>query len=158
MSRSQKTYRTGGRTVSQHPYHLQETIPGSVVAKEWNNLVTQQARALDLMLRSIRANLDALQQHAELPAQHKVAQLKVLAHATTKSLATLAQQLVSVEQKLASLTGPGSEQKALRPEQVVLVGTLEQVVSVLHANLSAARQALMNMFQETRTEEAQPLE
>jgi hypothetical protein len=144
--------------VSQHPYHLQETIPGNVVAQEWNNLVTQQARALDLMLRSIRGNLDALQQHAALPAQHKVAQLKVLAHATTKSLATLAQQLVSVEQKLASLTGSGSGQRALLPEQVVLVGTLEQVVNVLHANLIAARQALMNMFQETRAEEAQPLE
>jgi hypothetical protein len=128
-------------------YNLQDTISGDTIAEEWRNLVTQQARALDLMLRSLQTNLAALQGRAELPAQHKVAQLEALARATTASLTMLARQLIAVEQQLASLTAQGATQKALPPEQAVLGHTLEQVVNVLHANLIAARQALMSMFQ-----------
>jgi chromosome segregation ATPase len=144
--------------LSQYLYNLQDTIPGDTVTEEWRNLVSQQARALDLMLRSLRTNLDALQGRAEPPAQRKVAQLEALARATTTSLATLAQQLIGVEQKLAGITRQGAEKKALPPEQEVLVPTLEQVVNVLHANIIAARSALTSMLQECNSGQTQASE
>jgi hypothetical protein len=144
--------------LSQYLYNLQDTIPGDTVAEEWRNLVSQQARALDLMLRSLRTNLDTLQRRSELPAQRKVAQLEALARATATSLTTLAQQLIGVEQKLAGISRQGADKKALPREQAVLVPTLEQVINVLHANLIAARYALTSMFQESNSGQTQTSE
>lgn len=141
----------GDNTLSQHVYHLQDTIPGDAIAEKWQNLVAQQARVLDLMLRSLRTNLDTLRSRTDLSTQSKIAQLEALASATTQGLANLAQQLVGIEQKLAAITKHHVTLQALPPEQGALVYTLEQVISILHANLTAARHALLHMFQASNT-------
>jgi hypothetical protein len=134
--------------LSHYQYPLQDTLPGDTIAEEWRHLVTEQARALDLMLRSLRINLDTVRSRTELATPQKVAQLEALAGTASKGLTALAQQLVVVEQKLARLVGHDPDANRLPPEQAALVQTLEQVINILHANLIAARQALLSMFQE----------
>lgn len=135
--------------MSQYIYQLQDTLSGDVVAEEWQNLVAQQARALDTMLHSLRTNLITLRRRTELPEQHKVRQFETLIRTTVTGLAALAQQLVKVEQHLDRLTHQTTQPQGLPPEHLRLVHTLEQVVSVLHANLTIARQALLAMVQES---------
>jgi hypothetical protein len=144
-----KEHRTGGHALSQYLYNLQDTIPGHAVAAEWQNLVAQQAHALDVMLRSLHTNLNTLRGQPELPAQRKMAQLQTLVQATGKGLGTLAHKLVGVEQQLAQIMRPGTAPKELPQEHVALVQTLEQVISALHANLTTARQALLSMVEDS---------
>jgi len=135
--------------LSQYLYNLQDTIPGNAIAEEWQSLVAQQAHALDLMLRSLRLNLDTLRGRSEVPAQGKIAQLEMLIQATVKGLGALAHKLVSVEQQLAQVIQQSTAPQGLPQEHVTLVQTLEQVISALHANLTIARQALLAMIEDS---------
>jgi hypothetical protein len=103
----------------------------------------------------LHTTLNALRSRTELPAQRQVAQLEALACTTTKGLANLAQQLVSVEQKLSTIASQHVASHTLPPAQAALAQTLEQVVSILHGNLTAARHALMAMFQEFNNDREQ---
>ncbi len=143
-----ETHPLSASTAPTNAYGLQYNIPGETLPAVLHHVIRDQAVALEGMLRGFFDAVHTLQERRDLSRASRDTSLRALAHQTWRGLTQLAQYHIGVEQRLDDAqSGEESESSAvLSPDQTELLSLLEQVNSVLHANISLARRHLTSMM------------
>lgn len=135
-----------GADTPQHLYGLQYDVSDGAIPTQLQSIINAQATTLEVMLQSFKDSAHHLRSQDDLTEDQRAASLDTLAKETQGGLAALAQKHVLVEQRIGYAHASDGHMLDLSPEHVELLRALERVNSVLHANISLARQHLITMM------------
>ena len=131
-------------TVHPSTFGLQVEVPDVDVDPEWRALVRQQACTLAGMLQRIQTAVAGVPDRTDA-RRHATARVQALAADAERLLTAQAQQQVSLERELVQLRALVTAM-SVRPSALTeRVLRLEQVLEVVHANLTTARQYLATL-------------
>ena len=132
-------------TVHPSTFGLQVEVPDVDLDPEWCALVRQQACTLAGMLQRLQIAVAGVPQRtdARRPA---TARVHTLAADAERLLTAQAQQHVSLERELVQLRALVTAMSARPAALTERVRRLEQVLEVVHANLTTARQYLATVL------------
>lgn len=123
-------------------FGLQYDVADGQINKSLRDVVKAQATTLEAMLQSVLEAVVRTQEQHDLEEASKQVYLQELIERTGDQLALFAQNHVRVEQRIGEVL-IGTNRSATLSEQCVnLLQELEQVNTVLHANLAVARRYL----------------
>ena len=125
-------------------FGLQYDLPDEQISVALRQVVTTQAETLETMLQSV---LDSVVQAQEQDSADEMgnATLRQLINRTCEQLTTFADNHVRVEQRIGEALTGTNHSAELSPNCITLLNDLEQVNTVLHANISVARRYLEMM-------------
>ena len=130
----------------QQLYGLQYDVSDASIPTPLQSIVNSQATTLEVMLQSFKDSARHLRGQDDLTEEQRATSLDNLAKETQGGLAALAHKHVLVEQRIGDVHASDGHTLALSAEHAELLRALERVNSVLHANISLARQHLMTMM------------
>lgn len=133
---------SGGMDGDGGVFGLQYDVADGQINKSLRDVVKAQATTLEAMLQSVLEAVVRTQEQHDLEEASKQVYLQELIERTGDQLALFAQNHVRVEQRIGEVL-IGTNRSATLSEQCVnLLQELEQVNTVLHANLAVARRYL----------------
>jgi hypothetical protein len=125
-------------------FGLQYTIPGTVLPTEWQTLLSEQARALDIILTRLAETVTrATTQPNRAPAL--AARLYTLLTEAEQLLVAMARQNIGFEHETAHVQASQAAAVSPAPETTTRLQAIDHVNTALHANLTAARQYLTDL-------------
>ncbi len=123
-------------------FGLQYDVADGDINKSLQDVVMAQATTLEAMLQSVLEAVVRTQDREDLEEPGKQTYLQELIERTSDQLALFAQNHVRVEQRIGEVMVGSNRSVALSDQCVNLLHDLEQVNTVLHANLAVARRYL----------------
>jgi chromosome segregation ATPase len=126
-------------------FGLSADVPEAALDPEWRALVRQQARTLAGTLQRFQTAVAGVP-HRPDASRHATARVQALAADAERLLTAQAQQQVSLERELAQLRALVTALSARPAAMTERVRRLEQVLEVVHANLTTARQYLATLL------------
>ena len=130
-------------TIHPSTFGLQTAVPD--VDVEWRALVRQQACTLAGMLQRLQNAVAGVQQRTDA-RRHATARVQALAADAERLLTAQAQQHVCLERELGQLRALVTAMSVRPSAMTERVRRLEQVLEVVHANLTTARQYLATVL------------
>ncbi len=128
-------------------FGLHYDIPEAHVPDTLREVVATQPTTIEAMLRGVLNVVVQVEEPANPTDPQRVAYLHDLIQRTTKQLETFATNHVRVEQRIGDVLTGKTHTVALSENCVALLHALEQVNTVLHANISLARRFLNLMWE-----------
>jgi len=127
-------------------FGLQYDLPDEQISEALRQVVTTQAETLETMLQSVLNSVVQAQEKDRADEMSgQAAALRQLLTRTCEQLSLFAINHVRVEQRIGEALTGANHSAELSPNCVVLLNDLEQVNTVLHANISVARRYLEMM-------------
>lgn len=123
-------------------FGLQYDVADGQINKSLRDVVKAQATTLEAMLQSVLEAVVRTQDRHDLEEMGKQVYLQELIERTGDQLALFAQNHVRVEQRIGEVLVGSNRSVDLSEQCVNLLQELEQVNTVLHANLAVARRYL----------------
>ena len=128
-------------------FGLQYEMPGETLPNTWRAVIAEQAGLLETMLCSVQNAVEAVRQRHDIPTGDMTKRLADIATETAQQLAHLAQQSLAVEQQIGRFITPIQKAERLTPDMMKRMQVIEQVNSILHANITISRRLLEHMVQ-----------
>lgn len=128
-------------------FGLQYEMPGETLPDAWRVVIAEQAGLLETMLCSVQSAVEAVRQRADIPTRDMTRRLADIATETAQQLSHLAQQSMAVEQQIGRLIIQVQKAEQLTPEVAKRMHVIEQVNTILHANITLSRRLLEHMVQ-----------
>ena len=126
-------------------FGLQYEMPEEMFPQAWRAVIAEQAGLLETMLHSVHNAVEAVKKRTDLSAQDMSRRLAEIAQETARQLANLAQQSMVVEQQIGRLIVQMQSADTCSPEMLQRMQAIEQVNTILHANITIARRLLETM-------------
>jgi hypothetical protein len=124
-------------------FGLQYDLPDEQISEALRQVVTTQAETLETMLQSVLDSVvKAQEQESAAERGGQAGILRQLLARTSEQLSHFAENHVRVEQRIGEALTGVNHSAELSPDCVTLLHDLEQVNTVLHANISVARRYL----------------
>jgi hypothetical protein len=137
---------TRGKEGSQRmAFGLQYELPGETLPQAWRVVIAEQAGLLETMLCSVHNAVEAVKKRTDLSAHDMAKRLTDIAHETAQQLSHLAQQSMVVEQQIGRLIVQLQTADTCSPDMLHRMQVIEQVNSILHANITISRRLLETM-------------
>ncbi len=133
---------SGGVAGDSGVFGLQYDVSDEQINKSLRDVVKAQATTLEAMLQSVLEAVVRTQDRHDLEEDGKQVYLQELIERTVDQLALFSQNHVRVEQRIGEVLVGTNRSVDLSEQCVNLLQDLEQVNTVLHANLAVARRYL----------------
>jgi len=123
----------------QIQFGLQHTVQGERISDEWHDIVAEQARLLEQILKQLHETVAELQ-HGPDPYERQRTRLNYVFEETARLLASRAQHHACLENQIATIRGSFRPANRIPPGAENRLRMMELVNATMHANLARARQ------------------